>query len=495
MKMTFAALGLDARLCTALEKMGFTQPTPVQQQAIPLALKGQDVMASAQTGTGKTAAFVLPALNRIISGPSKVQGRGPRILVLTPTRELATQVFENFKSAATQVRVTMGVMVGGVAYGPQMMLLQKPLDVLVSTPGRLIDHMNEGRVDFSRVEVLVLDEADKMLDMGFLKPVEKVLGKIEMATHRPQMLLFTATFTKVIEQFAGHHLKNPAKVSLAPAKVSNAQITQKAYRADSSEHKYMMLEALLEEARGERVLVFSATKYGAERLAKKLVQAGYTAEALHGGMAQNVRKRTLGKMHTGDVQVLVATDVAARGIDVKQLGHVINFDLPQVAEDYVHRIGRTGRAGDLGVAISLVATEDYPMLKEIEKVLGKKVELLIMKGFEPDLTPEEFNRLGAAAPKSRQKKKVQGSPRSQSAGPKTGGQAHGHARGAGDSAGSARGYGFRKEQSRDGKFSRGASSGDKASRNDSYHAEGGSRDRTPRRPTRTGSSGRPRGRA
>lgn len=404
--MHFSTLGLDARLCQALAQKGYTQPTPVQQQAIPPALAGKDVMASAQTGTGKTAAFVLPCLQAIIQGPSAVKGRGPRVLVLTPTRELAAQVLESVKAAGKAVQVASGVLVGGVSYGPQISMLQRPLDVLVATPGRLIDHMNEGRIDFSRTEILVLDEADKMLDMGFLKPVEKVLAKINSATQRPQILLFSATFTQAVEQFSSRTLHTPARIALAPRQPSHTQITQQVYRADDAAHKYTLLQTLLQATKGERVIVFSATKYGSEKLAKRLEQEGYKAQALHGGMKQNARKRTLGHMHTGGVQVLVATDVAARGIDVKQLGHVINFDLPQVAEDYIHRIGRTGRAGETGTAISLVAPEDVPMLRDIEKILGKPVTYLTLPGQEPKLDLHEFNRQGAAAPRSRQKKKT-----------------------------------------------------------------------------------------
>lgn len=409
--MSFTHIPLNPKLLSALAKKGFEVPTPVQAQAIPPALEGKDVLASAQTGTGKTAAFVLPSLHRILAGPSAVKGRGPRVVVLTPTRELAQQVLDNVRVFGSEASIKTGVIYGGVSYNPQYALLQNSLDLMVATPGRLIDHMNEGRVDFSRVETLVLDEADKMLDMGFLKPVERIMQAINNAAPRPQVLLFSATFTKAVDQFATRVLKAPVRISLAPAKVSHAQITQKAYRADSQEHKFAMLENLLDATKGEQVLVFSATKFGAEKLAKRISHSGYEAAALHGGMQQNARKRTLAAMHGGQVQVLVATDVAARGIDVKQLGHVINYDLPQVAEDYVHRIGRTGRAGESGVAVSLVSPQDYPMMKDIEKVLGKPMGLAAMDGHTPELTMDEFTKLGAAAPKSRQKPKVHGAPR------------------------------------------------------------------------------------
>ncbi len=404
--MNFDQLTLNAKLISALKAAGFESATPVQAEAIPPALEGRDVMASAQTGTGKTAAFVLPCLNRIVSGPSSVKagngkGHGPRVLVLTPTRELAQQVMDNARTFSKHVSVRMGVVVGGVSYGPQFQLLRNPLDFLVATPGRLIDHMNEGKIDFTRVEVVVLDEADKMLDMGFLKPGERILRDINAAAPRPQVLLFSATFTKAVDTFAKQVLQTPCRIELAPQKADHSQITQQAYRADGQDHKFSLLEQLLKDGGVGQAIVFSATKYGSEKLAKRLTQQGYASAALHGGMKQNARKRTLNQMHAGDVRILVATDVAARGIDVKQLSHVINYDLPQVAEDYVHRIGRTGRAGETGVAISLVSPSDVPMLKDIEKLLGKRIELKVMAGFEPGMGLDEFARQGAAAPRSR----------------------------------------------------------------------------------------------
>lgn len=400
--MNFADFNLNPRLNQALTNAGFTAPTPVQAQAIPAALKGSDVMASAQTGTGKTAAFVLPALNRILSGPSPVRNRGPRVLILTPTRELAQQVLDNVRLFGKQASITTGVIYGGVSYGPQYAMLKNNLDVLVATPGRLIDHMGERLVDFSRVEMVILDEADKMLDMGFLKPVERILAAVNAAAPRPQMLLFSATFTASVDKFAKQVLQNPARMELAPVRADHSSITQHAYQADNAEHKLAMLHELLKKSAGGQTIIFSATKHGSERLAKKLEQNGYASAALHGGMKQNARKRTLAQMHNGQVKVLVATDVAARGIDVKQLGHVINFDLPQVAEDYIHRIGRTGRAGESGTAISLISPLDVPMLRDIEKLLGKKISLQHMDGFEPILSGDEFARQGAAAPRSRQ---------------------------------------------------------------------------------------------
>jgi superfamily II DNA/RNA helicase len=399
--MSFASFNLNANLLKALEAGNFTTPTPVQAQSIPHAVAGKDVMASAQTGTGKTAAFVLPALNKILSGPSPVKNRGPRVLVLTPTRELAQQVLDNVRTLGKFAQIRTGVIVGGVSYGPQYQLLKNPLDVLVATPGRLIDHLNEKLVDFSRIETVILDEADKMLDMGFLKPVERILASISGSAPRPQILLFSATFTPSVDKFARQVLHSPVRIELAPIRNNNTQITQHAYQADSSEHKLEMLFKLLGETTVGQAIIFSATKHGSEKLAKRLTQQGFASAALHGGMRQNLRKKTLDQLHTGNIRFLVATDVAARGIDVKQLSHVFNYDLPQVAEDYVHRIGRTGRAGETGIAISLISPSDVPMLRDIEKILGKRMELGSLAGHEPRLSNEEFARQGAAAPRSR----------------------------------------------------------------------------------------------
>jgi len=404
----FSDFQLNPSLLTALAAQGFDTPTPVQAQAIPPAMQGRDVMASAQTGTGKTAAFVLPALHAILKGPSPVKNRGPRVLVLTPTRELAHQVLDNVRAHGKPANIKSGVIYGGVGYGPQYQLLLNPLDLLVATPGRLIDHMGEKKVDFSRIEMVVLDEADKMLDMGFLKPVERILAAVDAAAGRPQMLLFTATLTPAVEKFAQRVLHEPVRVELAPVKVNHSQIAQRAYRADSQNHKLEMLAELLKDPEVGQMIVFSATKYGADKLARKLTQAGTPSAALHGGMKQNARKRTLEQLHQGSLRVLVATDVAARGIDVKQLSHVVNFDLPQVAEDYVHRIGRTGRNGESGTAISLVSPSDVPMLRDIEKMLGRRLDLQAMRGFEPLLDPGEFAKQGAAAPKSRQTPRTPG---------------------------------------------------------------------------------------
>jgi superfamily II DNA/RNA helicase len=399
---TFASFNLHPHLNTALEGAGFSTPTPVQAQAIPAVMEGRDLIASAQTGTGKTGAFVIPALQRLLTTPVPREGRGPRLLVLTPTRELAQQVMDAVKLFGKSSGMRVGVIVGGVGYGMQYKILAERLDVLVATPGRLIDHLEQRRVDFSRTEVVVLDEADRMLDMGFLKPVERIMDAIQAAGRKqPQTLLFTATMTPSVTKVAARVLRTPVKVELAPAKPNHTLITQRAYRADSQEHKYLQLIELLGVERVDQAIIFAATKHGSDRLAEKLTKSGFTSAALHGGMKQNARKRTLDQLHRGSLKLLVATDVAARGLDVKELGHVINFDLPQVAEDYVHRIGRTGRSGSKGVAISLIAPSDVPMLRDIEKVLGKKMDLAQLPGHESILTMDEFARQGALAPRSR----------------------------------------------------------------------------------------------
>lgn len=397
----FADLGLDAALLSTLSKLGHTTPTEVQARAIPAVLEGRDVMASAPTGTGKTAAFVLPALQLLHTTPAHPEGHGPRVLILTPTRELAQQVVDNIRTLGREVRLKSAVVVGGVSYGPQLAALRAPLDLLVATPGRLIDHLETGKVDFSRIDMVILDEADKMLDMGFSKPVEQLLQAIDDAGQKPQMLLFSATFTKAVSAMAARALDTPVKIELAKANNESANITQQAIRTDSQEHKLAILQAMLAKGDMGQAIVFSATKHGADKLADKLTAAGFPSDALHGGMKQNARSRTLDKLHRGQIKVLVATDVAARGIDVKGLSHVINYDMPQVAEDYVHRIGRTGRAGESGIAISLIAPSDVPMLRDIEKLLRKPMELAHLEGFEPKMDEHDFLRAGAAAPRSR----------------------------------------------------------------------------------------------
>lgn len=377
--MSFASLELDTSLLRAIEACGFSAPTEIQQQAIPVALAGRDLMASAQTGTGKTAAFVLPALQKLLQ-PAAVRGHGPRVLVLTPTRELAQQVTGAINDFGRQSRVRAGAIVGGEPYGPQMKLLGRPLDFLVATPGRLLDHMSRGRIDFSRLELLVLDEADRMLDMGFVDDVETVAAA---APENRQTLLFSATLEGDILRVAQRLLRDPVRIQVAGVKVRHASIEQRIHLADNFRHKNALLDHLLNDEQLSQCVVFTATKKGADDLAMQLEDQGHAAAALHGDMHQKQRQRTVERMKRGHVRVLVATDVAARGLDIKGISHVINFDLPMQAEDYVHRIGRTGRGGASGTAVSLVGPQERSLLGRIEKLTGQRLDRQVIPGLEP----------------------------------------------------------------------------------------------------------------
>jgi len=377
--LSFNQLSLDPVLLRAIERSGFSEPTDIQRQAIPLALAGRDLLASAQTGTGKTAAFVLPALQRLLT-PSPAAGRGPRVLILTPTRELATQVTDAIRALGHYTRLSSGSVVGGMPYPPQQQLLRRPLDLLVATPGRLLDHMARGRVDFSRLELLVLDEADRMLDMGFLDAVEQIAAATP-ATR--QTLLFSATFEGPIQRVAERLLKTPARVQIAPVTARHESITQRLHQADDFLHKMALLEHILRDEATQQAIVFTATKKGADELCERLRERGHRCAALHGDMSQYQRRNAVEQLRRRRVDVLVATDVAARGLDIRGLSHVVNFDLPNAPEDYVHRIGRTGRGGDTGTAIALVTRQDWPKLVRIERLIGQKIERAIIQGLEP----------------------------------------------------------------------------------------------------------------
>ncbi len=381
--MSFEKLRLDSRLLKAVEDSGFHQPTDIQRRAIPLALAGKDLMASAQTGTGKTAAFVLPTLQRLLK-PATKRGVGPRALVITPTRELALQISDAVAQFGRFCRLTTGNLVGGMPYPPQYRMLGKPLDLLVATPGRLLDHMNQGRVNFSRLEVLILDEADRMLDMGFIQPVKTIAAAVPAAR---QTLLFSATLEGQVLKIAKALLKNPERVQLAANSDRHASIAQRIYQADDASHKRKLLAHHLVQDELTQALVFTATKRGARRMAKVLDSQGHATAALHGDMSQSARKRTVERMRRGKIRVLVATDVAARGLDIRSISHVINFDMPTVAEDYIHRIGRTGRAQALGTAISLVAPDDRSKLNQIERLTGRRLERGVVVGLEPNARP------------------------------------------------------------------------------------------------------------
>ena len=376
--ITFESLDLHPTLLRAVLEAGYTNPTAVQAQAIPDALKGRDIMASAQTGTGKTAAFTLPALN-LLATPHSSNSRGPRILVLTPTRELAAQVNEAARKYGKYIRARTVSIVGGMPYPLQNKLLSQPLDILVATPGRFIDHMERGRIDLSRLQMLVLDEADRMLDMGFMPDVEKICAALPKER---QTLLFSATLDG-IGHIAKQFLNNPITLQVASQREKHANIEQRLHFVDDMTHKNKLLEHLLIAPDMNQAIIFTSTKRHADVLAEDLYAAGHKTAALHGDMTQGARNRTLTKLRQGEVKVLVATDVAARGIDVQGISHVINYDLPKFAEDYVHRIGRTGRANNKGTAISFASNMDRHLLRKIEQYTGQKLEAAVIEGFEP----------------------------------------------------------------------------------------------------------------
>lgn len=382
--MSFETLNLHPLIIKAAHEAGYTNPTPIQQQAIPELISGHDVMASAQTGTGKTAAFMLPALHQLAT-PPKVRSRGPRVLVLTPTRELALQVSEAASKYGRHLpRIRVISILGGMPYPVQNKLLSQPIDILVATPGRLLDHIQRGRIDFSRMEMLVLDEADRMLDMGFIDDVEKIASATP-ATR--QTLLFSATFDPAIEKIATRLLKTPKRIQIAKQRARLENIEQRLHYVDNLSHKNRLLGHVLRDETLKQAIVFTATKRDADTLADNLSTQGYDAAALHGDMNQRERTRTLTKLRRGGLQILVATDVAARGIDVADITHVINFDLPKFAEDYVHRIGRTGRAGASGIAVSFASGSDKIHLKRIERFTGQCITSHIVPGLEPRFKP------------------------------------------------------------------------------------------------------------
>lgn len=377
--LSFESLNLHPAILRALEESGYNSPTPIQAQAIPVVMEGHDLLASAQTGTGKTAGFMLPALN-LLATPHESRSRGPRILVLTPTRELATQVNDAARKYGKFLRARTVSIVGGMPYPLQNKLLSQPLDILVATPGRLLDHMERGRIDLSRLQMLILDEADRMLDMGFLPDVERICE--QLSTER-QTLLFSATLDGDIARIANQILKNPKTVQVAAQKEKHANIEQRLHFVDDMTHKNKLLEHLLIAPEVNQTIIFTSTKRHADVLAEDLYAAGHKTAALHGDMTQGARNRTLTKLRHGDVKVLVATDVAARGIDVHGITHVINYDLPKFAEDYVHRIGRTGRANNTGIAISFASNMDRHLLRKIEQYTGNRLEASVIEGFEP----------------------------------------------------------------------------------------------------------------
>lgn len=393
MSLTFAALKLHDALLAALNEAGYTEPTPVQAQAIPIALEGKDLMASAQTGTGKTAAFILPALHRITKTPGG-PGKGPRILVLTPTRELARQVESAARVYGARLRIRTASILGGMNYQQQARQLQRPVDVMVATPGRLLDLMNRGTITLDRVEVLVLDEADRMLDLGFIDDVELIA---EQAPAERQTLLFSATLENRIATLAARVMNNPERLQISSQTAKHENIEQSLYFCDDMAHKKAILLKLLADPSVNQSVVFTATRRDSEELSIELANFGIQAAALHGDMKQPARNRTLRALKDGGVRCLVATDVAARGIDVVGITHVFNFDLPMVLEDYVHRIGRTGRAGRSGTAISLVNRRDRGKLQRLAAYTGNAIPEMTIPGMEPRPAPKYRDNGGSGA--------------------------------------------------------------------------------------------------
>jgi ATP-dependent RNA helicase RhlE len=376
--MSFASLGLSDALLRAVADAGYTQPTPIQLQAIPAVLAGGDLLAGAQTGTGKTAGFVLPILQRL-SGASRAAGRSPvRVLILTPTRELAAQVEESVRTYGKYLNFKSAVVYGGVGFNPQVEALQRGVDILVATPGRLLDHHRSGTVNLSGVETLVLDEADRMLDMGFIPDIKRILA---LLPKKRQNLLFSATFSDEIRELANGLLHAPAQIQVTPRNSTVEAVRQIAHPVDSK-RKTELLVHLVKEQQWFQVLVFTRTKHGANRLAEQLGKNGITALAIHGNKSQGARTRALAEFKSAKLQVLVATDLAARGLDIEQLPHVVNFDVPNVPEDYVHRIGRTGRAGASGEAVSLVSPEEAGYLRDIERLIRRPIPRTVVAGFE-----------------------------------------------------------------------------------------------------------------
>ncbi|MBS0439118.1 MAG: DEAD/DEAH box helicase [Proteobacteria bacterium] len=380
--MSFDTLGLAPALLRALADQGYATPTPIQSAAIPVALTGRDMLAGAQTGTGKTAAFALPLLQRLFveTAPAAANGkRRPRALILTPTRELAAQVHDSLRAYAKHIKMFSTTIFGGVGMGPQVDALRRGVDVLVATPGRLIDHMERRTVDLSGIEILVLDEADRMLDMGFLPAIRRILGVLPK---QRQTLLFSATFADEIKKIAAQFMRDPAEVQVAARNSVVATITHRVHPVETARKRDLLLHLLAQDSR-RQTLVFSRTKHGANKLADFLEKYGLRTAAIHGNKSQGARTKALKEFKDGKVTVLVATDIAARGLDIDQLPMVVNYDLPMVAEDYVHRIGRTGRAGAEGLAVSLVAPEEAPLLRDIKRLLKQDIALENIAGYEP----------------------------------------------------------------------------------------------------------------
>ncbi len=376
--MTFDTLGLSAELLRAVKELGYDTPTPIQLQAIPIVLQGGDLIAGSQTGTGKTAGYTLPTLHKL---QSKISGKQfPRALILTPTRELAAQVGEDVQNLGKYLPLRSTVIFGGVNINPQIRSLSQGVSVIVATPGRLLDHVRGKTVDLSKIEILILDEADRMLDMGFIHDIRKILA---LLPKKRQNLLFSATFSNEIKALADSFLVAPKMVEVVRHNTAAESVAQSIYRVDNGK-KRALLSHLIKEGNWKQVLVFTRTKHGANRLSKQLEGDGIRSSAIHGNKSQGARTKALADFKQGNIRVLVATDIAARGLDIDHLPHVVNFELPNVPEDYIHRIGRTGRAGKSGEAVSLVCIDENKLLKDIERLLKKNIPASTLPGFEPD---------------------------------------------------------------------------------------------------------------
>ena len=389
--MSFDSLGLRAELLAAVSTEGYTIPTPIQSKTIPLILEGRDVLAGAQTGTGKTAAFTLPMLQLLSLSGQGEKGRFPRALVLAPTRELAAQVNESIRTYGRNLRQSSTVVFGGVGIQPQIDALRRGVDILVATPGRLLDHAGQGTVNLSKVEILVLDEADRMLDMGFIHDIKRIL---KLLPSKRQNLLFSATYNDEVKRLADGLLHNPALVEVARRNTAAENVSQVVHPVGHT-RKRELLSHLIREKDWRQALVFTRTKHGANRLATQLVTDGINATAIHGNKSQSARTKALADFKSGAVKILVATDIAARGLDIDSLPHVVNYDLPNVPEDYVHRIGRTGRAGANGIALSLVSSEEKDLLVNIQRLLGRNIPVEEVQGFK-------FEASSGSAPSTRQ---------------------------------------------------------------------------------------------
>lgn len=427
MSIKFADLNLDKNILSAVSSEGYESPTPIQAQAIPFALEGRDIMASAQTGSGKTAAFLLPTLQRLTKRSEK-PGKGPRALVLTPTRELAAQVEKNALAYAKNMRWFRTVsIVGGASFGYQTRALSKPVDLIVATPGRLMDLMQSGKVDFGRLEVLILDEADRMLDMGFIDDIETI---VEATPSDRQTLLFSATWDGAVGKLARKLTKDPEIIEVERVD-DQGKIEEQLLYCDDMRHKNRLLDHILRDANIDQCVIFTSTKAMTEVIADELYEKGFAANCLHGDMPQGWRNRTLMDLRKGRCKILVATDVAARGIDVPTITHVINYDLPKQAEDYVHRIGRTGRAGRTGIAITFAEVNEYVKVHKIEKYINRKLPELTIEGMEP----------------TRKRKPAGGKPKGKGGwgDRKAGGRRGDHKPGKEGFGGKTRGEGFKKE--------------------------------------------------